>query len=480
MDTLSSLPRVTVARIRRSSEFLAMTPFSNPASSPSSHWLLGHFRNFRNDPLGYLTSCARDHGDAVHLRFVNRRILLLSNPAQIGEVLLDRQRSFRKHAALRTIARPALGEGLLLSEGDQWQRQRQRTQPAFRSERIAGYAQVMLDHTASMLATWQDGDTIELHAQMMALTSRIVTRCLFGSELADQSNAVHEAMDSLTSSFKSRMDSALRLPLFIPTPANRRFVSGMTRIDRVLARIIDKRRQAPPQLDLLGALLAITHEDGRPALNDRQLRDEVATLFFAGHETTANALTWTHWLLSTHPAVQQRLEQEIDTVLDGRPPTVADVPHLDLCRQVLDESMRLLPPVWIIGREAVSRVEIGSRSIRRGTTVLMSQWVVHRDPRWFPDPERFTPERWADGLAERLPPFAYFPFGGGPRICIGAGFARMEMVLLLASMVARFRLTPAPGTRLELLPSLTLRPREGLQMMVAERKSGHSDTVRIL
>jgi cytochrome P450 len=450
-----------------------ITAPTSPRRSPAGHWLLGHFRKFRNDPLTYLSACARDHGDAVPLRFVNRRILLLSDPALIGEVLLGKHRHFRKHIALRRIARPALGDGLLLSEGEAWQRQRQRAQPAFRAERIAAYAQVMSEHTQAMLSTWQDGQSLDLHAQMMALTSRIVTRCLFGSELADQADAVHEAMESLTGSFKARMDSAVRLPLFFPTPANRRFVRGMTRINGVLGRIISQRRQqaAPPgpANDLLGALLAITGDDGRPALDDRQLRDEVATLFVAGHETTANALTWTLWLLAKNPDVRQRLEQEVDIILAGRQPAVEDVPRLSFCRHVLDESMRVMPPVWIIGREAIDAVTIGEHDLAKGTTVLMSQWVVHRDPRWFPDPESFLPQRWANGLAERLPPFAYFPFGGGPRICIGAAFARMEMVLLLASMISRFRMNLASGANIEPLASLTLRPRTGMPMVVEKR-----------
>ena len=396
-------------------------------TSPPGHWLLGHFRALRRDPLGFLTACARTHGDVVPLRFGRRRILLLSDPALITEVLVTRHRHFRKHLALR-LARPALGDGLLLSEGELWQRQRQRMQPAFRAERLATYAQVMTGHAQAMLAGWRPGQTIDLHAQMMALTSRIVTRCLFGADLGGQSDEVHLAMESLTSSFKSRMDSALRLPLFLPTPANRRFHRGMTRIDGVLGRIISERRAGPPQADLLGALLAATCPDGRPALDDRQLRDEVATLFVAGHETTANALTWTQWLLATHPDVRARLEAELDGALAGRAPTVDDLPRLAYCAQVLDESMRLMPPAWIIGREAHTAVDIGGLRVARGTTVLMSQWIVHRDPRRFPDPERFVPERWAGDLAGRLPPCTYFPFGSGPRICIGMAFARMVSV----------------------------------------------------
>jgi cytochrome P450 len=448
------------------------TPFVSLRSSPTtprSRFLVGHFRDFRRDPLGYLTSCARTHGDAVALRFVNRRVLLLSDPTAIGEVLLTRHRSFRKHQALRQLARPALGDGLLLSEGAEWQRQRQIAQPAFRGERIAGYAQVMIDHARAMGDAWQHGQELDLHAELMALTSRIVTRCLFGTDLSADAEAVGSAMEHISLAFKARMDSALRLPLAIPTPANRRYLRGMTGLDTVLTRIIETRRQAPVQADLLGALLAARGEDGGPGFSPTQLRDQVATLFFAGHETTANALVWTHWLLASQPAALATLEAELATVLAGREPTPADVPRLRFCGQVLDEAMRLMPPVWVIGREAIEPVELGDVHIARGTTVLMSQWVVHRDPRWYPEPERFLPERWTPEFQATLPAFAYFPFGGGPRICIGNHFARMEMVLLLAAMVARFRLSPVPGAAVVPLPSLTLRPQHGLRVRVTVR-----------
>lgn len=438
-------------------------------SSPRGRWLTGHFTAFRANPLGFVTACAREHGDAVPLRFVGRRVLLLSDPARINEVMLGKHRSFRKHLALRQLARPALGDGLLLSEGDAWQRQRQLAQPAFRGERVAGYARVMVDHAMQMCARWQPGQTLDVHAEMMRLTSRIVTRCLFGSEISGDPDEICRVMDSLSESFKTRMDSALRLPLYLPTPSNRRFIRGMTGIDAVLKRIIDERRRGPLQDDLLGALLAAVDDDGRPAFSDGQLRDQVATLFFAGHETTANALTWTHWLLSTHPDICARLEAEVDAVLAGREPGPADATRLRYCGQVIDETMRLMPPVWIIGREASETVDIGGIPVVKGTTVLMSQWVVHRDPRWFPEPERFMPERWEDGLAQRLPPCTYFPFGGGLRSCIGNHFARMEMLLLLATMVGRFRLTLAPGAEVVPYPSLTLRPQKGLLMTVATR-----------
>lgn len=444
------------------------------SSSPKGRWLVGHFRDFRNDPLGYLTACARNHGDAVPLNFVGRKILLLSDPALIGEVLLTHHKSFRKHAALRQLARPALGDGLLLSEGDAWQRQRQRTMPAFRGDRIAGYAQVMVEHTQAMCATWQDGQVIDVHAQMMALTSRIVTRALFGSELfgselSSSADDVGVAMELLSIAFKERMDSALRLPLAIPTPANRRYVKGMTGLDTLLRSIIESRRQSPPNDDLLGSLLAATTDDGQPAFTDQQLRDQVATLFFAGHETTANSLSWTHWLLATHPDVLTRLESEVDAVLGGRSAVAGDVSSLRFCGQVIDESMRLMPPVWVIGREATESVSIGGRPVARGTTVLMSQWVVHRDARWFIEPDHFMPERWADDAAQRLPSFVYFPFGGGPRTCIGNHFARLEMILLLATMVSRQRLSLTADAVVVPLPSLTLRPKHGIRMVVATR-----------
>jgi cytochrome P450 len=436
--------------------------------SPPGQSLLGHFRPFRRDPLRYLHMCARDFGDAVPLRFATRHVVLVSDPRLIAEVLVTKHRSFRKHFALR-MARPALGDGLLTSEGQPWLQHRQIMQPAFRGERIAAYARIMSDHAQSLVSGWRDGQAIDAHRQMMGVTARIVTQCLFGTDLGGDSGDIHAAMDVLTDSFKSRLDSPIRLPLYLPTPGNLRFRRGLRRIDAVLGRIITHHRSGGSQADLLGALLSAVGPDGSPALTDRELRDEVATLFVAGHETTANALTWTLWLLATHPEIQVRLEQEIDGVCTGRHPTSADVPRLTFCGQVIEESMRLMPPAWIIGREALAAVMVGDVPIARGTTVLMSQWVVHRDPRWFIQPDEFRPDRWAGGLADRLPDFAYFPFGGGPRSCIGAGFARLEMILLLATMVCRHRLTLADGAHVEPVATITLRPRFGMPMVVHER-----------
>ena len=440
------------------------------SASPPGHWLFGHARLFRRDPLGYATILARTCGDRVPLRFLTRRALLISHPQGIGEVQVGKSRSFRKHFALR-LARPALGDGLLISEGSTWTQHRQIVQPAFRKEAIASYAPIMVEHATRLVDHWQDGQTLDVHLQMIDVTARIVTQCLFGTELGAGADEAHAAMAILTESFKSRLDALVHLPLILPTPANRRFRRAMAGIDGVLGRIISQRRQGPPRPDVLSALLQAARPDGTPALDDRAIRDEVATLFLAGHETTANALSWTHWLLARHPDCQARLERELDETLAGRPPSLADLPQLPYCRQVIEESMRLMPPAWIIGREALVPVEIAGALVQRGTTVLMSPWVVHRDRRWFAEPERFLPERWGDGLAERLPDFAYFPFGGGARSCIGAGFARMEMALLLACMASRFRMTLAPGARIEALPTITLRPRWGMPMVLQARSS---------
>ena len=441
------------------------------ASAPPQHWLFGHFRTFRRDPLAFLSACARDHGDLVPLRFAHRRALLVSDPRLIAEVLTVRHRSFRKHFALR-LARPALGDGLLLSEGEAWLRHRQLMQPAFRAERLAAYAALMAGHAATQVAGWRDGATIDLHRELMELTARIVTHCLFGSPLAggnDDASDAHAAMAVLTDSFKARLDRVVPLPMFLPTPGNLRFRRGMARLDELIAGIIARRRAGPQRSDLLQALLDARDQAGGPGLDDRQLRDELVTLFVAGHETTANALTWAQWLLAAHPQAEQRLAAEVAGVLQGRTPEAGDVARLPYCAQVVDEAMRLMPPAWIIGREALADVPLGGRTVRRGTTVLMSQWVVHRDPRWYAEPDAFRPERWAEALAERLPACAYLPFGGGPRHCIGAGFARMEMVLLLATMAGRCRLALAPGAVVEAVPTITLRPRHGLPMSVHVR-----------
>jgi cytochrome P450 len=279
-------------------------------------------------------------------------------------------------------------------------------------------------------------------------------------------------METVLRSFTARVNRFIRLPDFIPTLGNIRLRRAVKRLDSIIFEIIARRRATGEDRgDLLSMLLNAQDEDGGDRMTDRQLRDEAMTLFMAGHETTANTLTWAWYLLAQHPEVEARLHEELDRVLGDRAPTMADLSSLPYTEHVITETLRLYPTVWILGREAIEPSQVGGYRVPVGTTVYMSQWVVHRDPRFFDDPESFRPERWQDGLLKRIPRYAYFPFGGGPRICIGNGFAMMEAVLLLATIAQRFRLVLEPGTKAKLMPTMTLRADGGIPMTLASRRS---------
>ncbi len=436
---------------------------------PKGHWLSGNLPEFRRDRLGFLTHCARTYGDVVKLRFGPRRMMLVNHPDLVEEVLVTQNRHFIKHFALR-MSKTTLGNGLLTSEGEFWRRQRRLAQPAFHRDRIAGYAAVMVAYAERMLAGWADGQVREVHDDMMRVTLEVVAKTLFDADISGDSADASAVMETLMRCFTARVGRIIRLPERFPTPVNLRLRRAARRLDQILFRIIAERRVGGEDRgDLLSMLLHAQDEDDDVRMTDHQLRDEAMTLFMAGHETTANTLTWAWYLLSQDPEVETRLHAELAEVLGGRAPRVADLPRLAYTEHVVTETLRLYPTVWLVGREAIEPCEVGGYRVPVGTTVYMSQWVVHRDPRFFDDPEAYHPGRWADGLAKRLPRYAYFPFGGGPRICIGNGFAMMESVLLLATIAQRFRLALAPGAVVKPLPTMTLRPDGGIKMVLAQR-----------
>jgi cytochrome P450 len=397
---------------------------------------------------------------------------LLSHPDLIEYVLVENNRNFTKTRILRRNRR-LLGEGLVTSEGGLWRRQRRLAQPAFHRKRVAAYGEVMAAFADRALEGWRNGGTIDIHEEMMRLTLKVVAKCLFDADIEAEARDVGKAMKVALEDFSSQR-RLIRIPKSIPTPHNLRFERAARRLDGVVRRIIEERRKCGEEVDrgdLLSMLMLAEDERGE-RMTDKQLRDEVMTLFLAGHETTANALSWTFWLLSLNAAAEAKLAEELERVLGGRSPTMADLPILPYVERVLRESMRLYPPAWVMGREAVGECEVGGYQMPAGTTALMSQWVVHRDPRYYEDPERFDPDRWAAGYEEGLPRFAYFPFGGGPRQCIGAGFAMTEACLILAAVAQRFKMELSPGQRVAPYPSITLRPKEGIRMTLAERARG--------
>jgi len=437
---------------------------------PKGGFYFGSGVDFRRDQLAFYESCAREYGDVVQTRMGPYRILLIYHPDAIEELFVTRSRDFVKSPGVRLL-RPLLGDGLFLSEGDTWLRQRRLVQPAFHRQRVAGYGDVMTTFAERHVADWKDGNVIEVHAEMMALTQAIVGKTLFDADVSDDAHEAGQAARVLAEDFGARLQSFRLLPYWVPTPRNLRSRRAIRRLDGLIHRIIAERRAgAEDRGDLLSMLLHAQDADDGSWMTGQQVRDEVMTMFLAGHETTAVALSWTWYLLAQHPDADARLADELREVLGGRAPSVADLPRLKYVGMVVTEAMRLYPPAYGIGRQAARATEIAGHAIAPGDIFIAPTWVVHRDRRWFAEPEAFRPERWAGDLAQRLPRFAYFPFGGGPRQCIGNGFAQMEAVLLLAAIAQRFRLSLVPGQRITPTPYITLRPEPGIRMLVAHRR----------
>jgi cytochrome P450 len=417
----------------------------------------------RKDVLGFLDECFREYGDAAYYRAANRRSVLLSHPRDIETVLVTESRRFTKSAVVQFL-RPLLGNGLLLNEGDAWLRQRRLVQPAFARSRVEGYAPVMVECTERMLADWQAGQVRNLHLEMTGLTMAIAGRTLLGIDVGDRFSEVTDCLEAVMVDFLGRFGSAVPLPFWMPTVRNLRLRRTIRTLDRILQELIDHRRAAGGGADVLSLLLAARDEvDGR-GLADRQVRDEVMTMFLAGHETTANALSWTWYLLGQHQDVQRRVREEVRSSLGGRSPKAADLPRLTLCEQVVKETMRLYPPAYVIGRRLVENMTVGGHFLPAGINVLMSPWIVHRDGRWHEQPQEFDPSRWTESRAAALPKYAYFPFGGGPRVCIGNTFAMFEATLIVAQVAQRFHLEPADTQPVRPLPAVTLRPRDPIAM----------------
>ncbi len=423
-------------------------------------------RRLRRDPIGLVEELAA-HGDVIAFRIGPQRLILVSDPELVREVLVVQGRAFMKGRALQEAKR-VLGNGLLTSEGDRHLRQRRLLQPLFHQERVSSFAEAIVDEALRACGRWRDGEEADVAEEMSRLTLAVVARTLLGADVEDDARDVRESLTEVLESFDRFLLPGAGLLEHLPLPSSRRFRRAQQRLDRVIGRMIDERRSTSlTGPDLLSMLLRARDEDGS-GMGEEQVRDEVMTIFVAGHETTAQALCWTWYLLSEHPDVEERLHAELGSVLGVRPPTAADVPSLAFARAVVAESMRLYPPAWTIARRALREVELRGHTVPAGAIVVMSQWVIHRDARWFPEPERFAPERWLADDPGR-PRYAYFPFGGGNRVCIGERFAWMEAVLLLATIASRYELRVASGRPLALSPRITLRPAGGLPATLRRR-----------
>lgn len=435
---------------------------------PKGSWLSGNLPEFRRGRLEYYTHCARTYGDFVGLRFGPHRVLMVSDPNAIERVLVSEARNYRKHFALR-LNPMLLGNGLLTSEGDFWLRQRKLMQPAFLRSRLVRYSAAFVDFTRQLLERWRPGLAVDILTEMERLTLDITAQTLFGAGVEADAADIGASLCVAQECFVQRFLSAIRVPLSWPTPSNLRLKRAVRRLDEILYRIIADRRGHPSDRgDLLSILLNAQEEDGT-RMTDRQLRDEAMTLFLAGHETTALTLSWTWACLGQNPEAEAKLAAEVHEVLGDRLPTADDLPRLRYAEHVVTESMRLYPPAYVVGREALTDCELGGYPVAKGMTVLMVQWIMHRDPRFFAEPEKFRPERWAEGLAQRIPKYAYFPFGGGPRLCIGNTFAMMESVLVLATLAQRYRFTVQPGHPIVPAASFTLRPMHGVKTVLQAR-----------
>ncbi len=432
--------------------------------------MLGNMQEFHRDPLGFALSCARDYGDITRVRFLHKPAYYLSHPDHIEYVLSTNYRNFKKAFTLRIpFMRRLAGNGLLTSEGDSWLRQRRLVQPAFHRERTVSYGDVMIAYTERMLDTWYAGEVRDVQQEMMRLTLEIVVKTLFDRDMARESDDTRKVLEFIIKSFGDAGSVSWFLDNILPTPHNRRFRRAVNQLDKFLYGIIHERRASGrDQGDLLSMLLQAQDDDGAH-MSNKQLRDETMTLFFAGHETSALALSWTWYLLAQNPEVEAKLLNELRDVLGGRSPRVTDLHALVYTERIIKESMRLYPPFWGIGREAIKECEVGGYRVPAGTQLFMFQWVVHRDPRYYDRPEEFIPDRWAGDFDKRLPRYAYFPFGGGPRMCIGSSFAMMETVLLLATIAQRFRLRLIPEHVVEPWAPFTLRSRNGIQVVLDKR-----------
>lgn len=454
----------------------ARTPTLKVVSGPRGYPILGVLPQAWQNPLQFLLGAARQYGDVVYLRLGFQRVYLISHPDHVKHVLQDNYRNYRKPTRVDKV-KALFGEGVTVSEGDLWRRQRCLLEPAFHPQRIAALATVMTDETAAMLKRWcvfaERGQPLDIAAEMMRLTQGIAVKTLFSTDLGEEAEAIRDALTIALEHINRRAWAFIDLPGWLPTPRNRRFWRALRTLDKVVYRMIDERRHSEKDTgDLLSLLLQARDEETGEGMSDAEVRDQVMTLFIAGHEPTANALAWTWYLLSKHPGVERQLHAELMTVLGERIPTSQDLPHLAYTRMVIEEAMRLYPPTWLTARTPMEDDEIGGHHIPVNSVLLLSPYVTHRHPTFWENPEGFDPERFTPERSAGRPRYAYFPFGGGPRMCMGKGFALMEAQLIVAMVAETYRLHLVPGHPVEPQSSIALRPRHGVLMTLQKQSTG--------
>lgn len=434
--------------------------------------LVGITTEILKDPLGFFMKVFQEYGDIAYFHVGSRQFYMFSHPDHIQYVLQANHRNYRKATTYDKL-RPLLGNGLVTSEGSYWLRQRRLIQPAFHRKRIAVFASVMTAAAGEMLDRWQvravSGQPFDVANEFMRVTLEIISRSMFSTDAAEFSVEIGENLPVVLERTNDRFWELIDLSS-LPTPRNRRYWKALAALDKIVYHVIDgRRRSGQTPDDLLAMLLEAVDEETGERMTDQQLRDEVITIYLAGHETTANALSWAHTLIPQHPEVERKLRSEVDAVLQGRTPTVDDVPNLTYTRMVIDETLRLYPSVWTIARTPLGPDEIGGYQLEPGVNVALTQYITHRHPAFWDRPEVFEPERFSPEQSDGRHPYAYFPFGGGPRLCIGSSFALMEATLILAMIVQRYKVEWIPDQSIEMQPVVTLRPRYGVKLRIQPR-----------
>lgn len=434
----------------------------------------GHMRPFFDNPLQLLSELPR-YGELVRLRFGPFRVFVANSPEVIHDVLVSNASAYLKTATIKSVMQPLLGNGIFVNDGDSWKKQRKLVSPAFHHKRVASYADLMVRYAEDLADTWRDGAEIDLDAHMTDYTMHVVSKALFDAEMSGEEAELRHVIDEILTVVDKRLMTLFPTPMWLPTPEIRRYKAAIARLDELIYRLIEDRRagKTGKTIDDKGdalSMLMLSQDDDGSQMSDKQVRDEVMTLFGAGHETTSRALTWTWYLLSQHPQVEARFHDELRAVLGGRTPTMDDLPKLTYTEQIIKESMRLYPPAWTTTRQAAHDTVLGGEPIKKNQIVVINLWGVHHNEQYYPNPWTFDPDRFTPEREKALPKSAYLPFGNGPRVCIGNAFAIMEAKLALAVLGQRFSLKLKPGHPVEPEDKFTLRPKYGMKMTVNVRQ----------
>lgn len=438
---------------------------------PKARFPLDHFFSYRRDSLGFLRSIADTYGDIVHFKMGPFRIILLNHPDYIKEVLTTQHHKFIKGRPLK-MAKALLGEGLLTSEGEFHKRHSRIIQPAFHRRMLESYAPALTDSISRQIQGWQEGMAVDIEQEMMKMSTAIAGRALFQADLEREAPEIIQALKTATSLFGRISVPFSEWLLKLPLPGTIRFYRAKARLDDTIYRMIAERRRNKVNNGDLASLLLQAQEEKEDAagMSDQEVRDEALTLLLTAFDTTSTALTWTWYLLSQNPGAESELHEELDAVLQGRTPSVTDIPHLPFTRMVFAESMRIYPPSYVIPRQAVEDFSMDQYIIPRGSLILMSPYLIHHDVRFHPEPEQFRPHNWDKQVQGRSSKYEFFPFSMGPRACIGEPLAWMQGILVLASIARTWRLKLVPGHKVEPLPLINLRPKYGMMMTLHSRR----------